>query len=90
MCWRCRRVAVALNSEQCRWGDYAYLFFFLVMLGLVAGCASPVPGEVQSQLAPTETLRVDFSPAYVEIETTYVVRKEAPLRTAGEADKMAR
>lgn len=136
-----------------------YGIFFLI-LAVVAGCASPVPIEVQSQLAPTGTLRVglnmnnalltardpaggeprgvatdiarelarrvgvpvqfvqydgpsglggsiqagvwdiaffaieaaragqvDFSPGYVDIETTYMVRKESLLRAAHEVDR---
>jgi polar amino acid transport system substrate-binding protein len=131
----------------------------VLLLGFVVSCASPVPRDVQSQLAPTGTLRVglnlsntlltakdpaggeprgvavdiarelgrrigvpvrllsyetdslggsiksgqwdiaffaieparagqvDFSPGYVEIETTYMVRKDSPLRAANEVDR---
>jgi polar amino acid transport system substrate-binding protein len=132
----------------------------ILLLGFVVSCASPAPREVQSQLAPTGTLRVglnltntlltakdpaggeprgvavdiarelgrrvgvpvkllsydsssalggsiqsgqwdiaffaieparagqvDFSPGYVEIETTYMVRKDSPLRAANEVDR---
>jgi polar amino acid transport system substrate-binding protein len=131
----------------------------VLLLVSVAGCANSVPREVQSQLAPTGTLRVglnmsntlltakdaageprgvaadiarelgrrvgvpvklisyaspgelgksikseqwdiaffaieraragqvDFSPPYVEIETTYLVRKDSALRSAGDVDR---
>jgi polar amino acid transport system substrate-binding protein len=55
--------------------------------GMVEGLKSGVLDVAFLTVEPARASDVNFSPAYLEIEATYLVRAGSPLRTAGDVDR---